>query len=365
MEEKNIFKNINTNEANEFLKHTVSEYNEKELEKIRAFDLTWIKKFEETLPFIDNIVRHPRKFIVPEEEITIIEKTKKVNEESIKHLAKNSDLVREIDEDGFVKPSKLLNVYKEETFDLYENRFMNSLIRNLYKFIQIVLNSDSYESYRELKREANYTGETKINGEKIRIRLNIEMDSKENKNVNIKDMEDIITRINYLKEIIYGFMSSDFIKSLSQAVPVKSPIRKTNVFLKDQNFKMALDLWGFLERYEDIKLSSNVENKKEKSEPKKKEDFDFLYYLSYNILNPCNKKELENYEMPVVGNNYVYKFIESYVMEFEGTEKDFKKNVEKQYRIAINKKKKNDKEIIELFAKIARKYNKRKKLALK
>ncbi len=33
MEDKNIFKNINTNEANEFLRHTVSEYNENRISK--------------------------------------------------------------------------------------------------------------------------------------------------------------------------------------------------------------------------------------------------------------------------------------------------------------------------------------------
>ena len=158
MEDPKVFKNLSMKSANNFIENTNSEYSEKTKEKILVFDLSWIQKLEETLPYIDNIVRNPRRFIVPEEEVTIIEKTKKVTQESIKHLAKHSSLVHEIDEEGFVKPAKLLNVYKEETYDLYENRFMFTLIKNLYKFIQRVLNSESYASFRTMKKLANYNG---------------------------------------------------------------------------------------------------------------------------------------------------------------------------------------------------------------
>lgn len=363
MEENNILKNLSMKGAREFIDNTDSEYSEKTNEKTVSFDLNWIKELEETLPYIDNIVRNPRRFIVPEEEVTIIEKTKKVTEESIKHLAKHSSLVHEIDEDGFVKPSKLLNVYKEETYDLYENRFMYTLIKNLYKFIQNVLNSESYASFSNVKKEANYSGETKINGEKIKIKLNVELNSKEDKNVNIKDMNEIITRINGLKEIIYGFMSSDFIKSLSQAVPVKSPIRKTNVFLKDQNFKKALELWEYLERYQNMDLTSTIEEEKTESDKKKKDNFDFLYYISYNMINPTQKPiEFNEFKS---GSDSIYKFIENYVMGFEGSEKDFKKFIDNQYRIAINKKKKSNKEVVDAFRKVIIKFNRRKKKALK
>ena len=84
-------------------------------------DFSWIPMIEQNLEYIDNIIRNPRRFIIPEEEILIVEKTKKVNQETVRHLASHTNYIQDIDEDGMVKPSKLLNVNKEETYDIYEN----------------------------------------------------------------------------------------------------------------------------------------------------------------------------------------------------------------------------------------------------
>lgn len=363
MENNNLLKKVNLNAAKKFINKTSANYAEKSYEKTKTFNLSWLEKLEETLPYIDNIIRNPRKFIMNEEEITIIEKTKKINEDSIKHLAKNSNLVREIDDDGFVKPAKLLNVYKEETYDLYENRFMYTLVNRLYTFINKVLNSEDYESFVNRKKEVDYDAETEINGEKVRIKLNIELNSKENKNVNITDMTEVVKRIEYLKESIYGFISSDFIRGLTQAVPVKSPIRKTNVFLKEQNFKKTLELWEFLDMYEDADLTSIVENKSDEVNYEHKSNFDLLYYIGYNIFRP-NEEKMEDNEIPAEEGS-IYKFIENYILSFDGDKKEFKKFIDNQYRIVINKKKKDFNEVNKMFRKVILKYNSRKRKALK
>lgn len=363
MEENNVLKNISLKDANEFIAHTDSEIVKKINEKSTSFDTTWIEKFEETLPYIDNIIRNPRRFIVPEEEVTIIEKTKKVTEESIKHLAKHSSLVHEIDDDGFVKPSKLLNVYKEETYDLYENRFMYTLVNKLYKFIQNVYFDDSFESSFNTKKQVNYNGSTNINGEKVKINFVIEVENEENNSGNFKSVEELIERINSLRDVVDGFMKSDFIKSLTRAVPVKSPIRKTNVFLKEQNFKKALELWEFLEQYDHIDLTSTSENSKQERKKEDKDNFDFLYYLGYNIISP--KENAPRLEELIPKDESIYKFIENYIMDFSGSEKDFKKFMENQYRIVINKRKTEEKEVYNEYRKIILKFERRKKKAIK
>lgn len=362
-EKTSILKNINAKDLKEFVNNTSSEYFETTKEKSNIFDLAWVTEFEKTFPYIDNIIRNPRKFIVPEEEITIIEKTKKVNEESIKHLAKHSSMVREIDEDGFVRPSKLLNVYKEETYDLYENRFMFSLIKNLFIFIQRVNEINDYDSFINQKKEAIYEGETYIDDEKIKIKLDIEIKKDINKKLKIEDSKDLNQRIDKLKEVIYGFWSSDFITGLTQAVPVKSPIRKTNVFLREQNFKKALELWEFLEQYQNMDLTSLFESEEKTQSADKKEDFDFIYYLGYNVVN--GKKSKFNLENIRDNDDTTYKIVENFVMNSDFTEQSFKKMINNQYRIAVNKKKKTDKEIYDIFKKVIIKFNKRKSKALK
>ena len=40
----------------------------------KVLDYTWLEMFEETIPYIDNILRNPKKFIVNEEEVVPVEK---------------------------------------------------------------------------------------------------------------------------------------------------------------------------------------------------------------------------------------------------------------------------------------------------
>ena len=58
--------------------------------------------------------------------------SKRINEESIKHLAQHTQLIQSVGKDNMPQPVKILNVYKEETYDLYENRFISTLIKKLY-----------------------------------------------------------------------------------------------------------------------------------------------------------------------------------------------------------------------------------------
>ena len=92
----------------------------KKLDKIIE-DTEWIDLMETTIPYIDNIFRNPNRFIINEEEIVKIELARKVTVESIKHLAKHTNLIQDVDEEtGDVKPSKILNINKEESYDTYE-----------------------------------------------------------------------------------------------------------------------------------------------------------------------------------------------------------------------------------------------------
>ena len=99
-------------------------------------DFKWLELMEETIPYIDNILRAPNRFIVNEEDVIKIELAKRVTVESIKHLSKNTNLIQEYDKKtGDVKPSKILNITKEESYDTYENRLIYTLIQNMKLYI--------------------------------------------------------------------------------------------------------------------------------------------------------------------------------------------------------------------------------------
>ena len=87
-------------------------------EKVEA-DFTWLDIMEDTIMYLDNILRNPNRFIVNEEEIVKVEQARRITVESIKHLAKHTNFIQEIEDNGDVKPSKILNINKDESYNTY------------------------------------------------------------------------------------------------------------------------------------------------------------------------------------------------------------------------------------------------------
>ena len=85
-------------------------------------DFEWLDIMEDTIKYLDNILRNPNRFIVNEEEIVKVELARRITVESIRHLSKHTNYIQKIEDNGDVKPSKILNIQKDESYDTYENR---------------------------------------------------------------------------------------------------------------------------------------------------------------------------------------------------------------------------------------------------
>lgn len=301
-------------------------------------DTTWIDKLEEYIPYIDNIIRNPRKFIASEEEIIPVEKTKKITEESIKHLAKHTNLIQDIDENGDIMPLKLLNVFKEESTDLYENRFIYSLVTNVRIFLNDYLENNDSNSKSRYVKKVEYTGETSLKGEKINFNIEIKnqySDVEEEELVNLNLSE----RVEKIISIFDGFLSSKFIKELTNIVPVRSPIRKTNVILKEQNFIKAVELWEFIEVF-DIKNSTKVvTTTKEEDSYDLDEKIKVASYLQYHAIDNVTKKSKKDIDYKL-GKDYIKKAVETFVSENQGNERAFRNMLISEFRTAKAKKEK-------------------------
>ena len=157
--------NLYNNESNKHLEN----FNEKinsNLKISTSFDKTendveWLDIMEDTIRYLDNILRNPNRFIINEEDIVKVELARRVTVESIKHLSKNTNLIQDIDKKtGDVRPSKILNINKEESFNTYENRFIYSLIKNMQFYINrkkknITEDSSSSKEFKQFEYNAN------------------------------------------------------------------------------------------------------------------------------------------------------------------------------------------------------------------
>ena len=94
---------------------------------VLSFD--WLDEFENACPRIDIIVRNAKVTLIQEANVELIEKATRITVESVKDLAKHTNYINEVDQkSGDVKPGKILNIRNEETFNIYENRFLYTLI---------------------------------------------------------------------------------------------------------------------------------------------------------------------------------------------------------------------------------------------
>lgn len=325
--------NLNKDRLIKFVNATSSTITIKRESDSKVSDTSWIDMLEESIPYLDNIIRNPRRFIVQEENIVPIEKAKVVTEESIRHLAQNTNLIQEVHEDGTVIPLKLLNVYREETVDLYENRFIKSLVDNLYIFVNNKLNESDQKSFSHTSNEVNYKGIMKSKEEEVDV--TITLNSKKNVVVDAsKAGHSLDERIEHIRDVIAAFRTSSFIKSLKESSPVRSPIRKTNVILKETNFIKALELWEYLEK-NNVKPMTQVEKKSEIiTDASIKSKFDVGFCISNDALYSSDKETTE------LNNATISKLVNDFVLGSDVTESEFKRLLDKEFKGAKKRKEK-------------------------
>ena len=101
----------------------------------KNIDMRWVEVLEDCIIPLDTIIRNPRRFIVQEDEVVPIHLSKKVTPDSVRHLAQHTHMISKIQGDE-VQPNKILNVNREDTIDIYENRFIYTLLLKLKTFLE-------------------------------------------------------------------------------------------------------------------------------------------------------------------------------------------------------------------------------------
>ena len=316
----------------EFLNKLNSTLNVKINHDLKELDYEWIDIIEDTLPYLDNILRNPKRFIINEEEIVKVELARKVTVESVIHLTQHTNFIQKIEDNGDVKPSKILNINREESLDTYENRFIFTLLNNLRNFYEERVTATGGSSYCLDKNDLVYVANTKVESEDINIKLEINDVSRVVKGAdgsrNGLSFED---RLKKIKIQMDGFFGSELYTTLAKlhVPPVRSPIRHTNVILKNPNFKKAEDLWNYIQAFESKdKREKEKKNYFDKGILKNEYDQAFLmtYIANRNLINSSNSGSEVN-----IINQMMKRLIDNLLDSVEDLNEDkIKKLFEKQ-----------------------------------
>ena len=301
-----VMNNINISELDTFFASTDANFLAVSDIKETKIDYSWLNVLEDTLTNIDKIVRNPRRFIVQEEDVVIVEKIKRISQETIKHLAVHSENIQDLDTNGDVVPKKLLNVHKENTADLYENRFIYTLVKRLESFIDRHIENLEIVSNKEIHKKVDYQAVTDLNNRKINIELKLE----EFDRFNLDDeSSNIKNRILACYEIIKSFATTEMIKELIGCTPVQNPIRKTNLILRQPDFQKAHILWQYLDDFEfkDPKVV-NYEKKEDSSE-ETKDEFTLSYFINCNAIDEKSENIMQYKDIDSKLNKFVNEYI--------------------------------------------------------
>ena len=264
--------------------------------KLLSFD--WLDKIEEACPFIDIIIRIPKIALIREEEIVKVERAKNITVASIKNLSRHTEYINKVDKKtSDVEPNKILNVRNEETYNIYENVFLYTLVHDMDKFIaskEKLL--DNFE-LRESKL-LEYTASTSTPNEKVNIALKLTSESLPISKIDDElkeELKAIKLRLKRVKEYLGSWEKSEMIKALNKAHVsfIKPPIKKTNLILKNPNFRVAVSLWEFLNNYDLEKKEDDRENPDQNSSDILRGFIDHSFLIDYFVMDSMTSYKRE------------------------------------------------------------------------
>ncbi len=358
-----IYENANKENAKKFVEGVDSSLRIQLETKKEIKDIEWIEKMEETIPYIDNILRSPNRFIINEEEIVKIELARKITVDSIKHLSKNTNLIQSIDkETGDVRPSKILNINKEESYDTYENKLIYTLIQNMKMFINRRKKTLEENINKENKndKQLDYKALAETDREKVEINLSLNS-SLNNQNQNSQEeTKEILEKIEEVEQKILDLTSSEVYKVIDKKhiTLIREPIKKTNVILKNVNFQYAMKLWNYLrDNFED--KTKDIEEKQDYMEQgEKKKLFDETFMLQYLILKTIDQDEVETEgTRQEIKETILEQMVNNLVdMDTDMTEEELNTLIANKYEVIKYKKMEAIKEIQKIFKDHIEKY---------
>lgn len=236
---------------------------QKSRQESKMFDQSWIEALDVAFPYLDKIVKNPRNFIKEEGTIVNVALAKRVTPLSIAHLASHTQFIRKVLDDGNIEPEKILSVNTEEDFQIYENRFVATLITKLVEFVE------RRYSFIEQHLDTKDTEVLVIHCVSLIQGVTFEVDdrlklSRPSSDEGHKDENDeLLAKINKLRGQLLFYQKSLFMKNMQGFRPVRNPISQTNLIVKNPDYRACYKLWCFLDKYDrlGVEYSVNETNK--------------------------------------------------------------------------------------------------------
>lgn len=219
----------------------------------KIIDPKWVDAVDEALGAFQNIISNPRNIIKEEELIVNIAHAKKGGQDVVRHLAQHGNLVSSYDyETRDVKPNKLMQKLRDDSNELYENRFVYTVLEAAHHFVRIRYEAlfdvmgDEFGAKLKMQSDLECASET--------IHFDMFMHIKEKESILETEEKngDMLSSVARLYRVLTMFMNTPFAQQMARLPKVKGAVVKTNVLKKNPHYKAINKLWDFLRQYDDV-----------------------------------------------------------------------------------------------------------------
>lgn len=291
----------------------------KTVRETKIFDGNFLDVVIGAYPSLLKICRDPKKTLAYMQEVVAMEKAKKVDSESIRHLASHTQYIRDINEQNEVIPSKILSTYAEDNIGIYENRFIKSLINRVIVFLdtRLKLMDENLESISA--DEIRYKNNIKLSHRKIDLEMNIKI-SNEILDETQKARELFDKTKNALDKY-RALKGTGLYQAVAKFKDVVPPIMKTNIILHNPDFKIAYNLWFYIDRTTEVGYNVQSDEKTNDDDDVILNDFNHIgVFLINDLMHQRGIQSLEAFD----GEKNVRELKHDDITKYELEPKDIK-----------------------------------------
>ena len=225
----------------------------------KVVDERWLATIENSIDAINEIIDKPRRFVTTKEEVVPVALAKKITADSVRHLSMNTQFIAS-SENGDIQPTRVLNVSTEESYNLYENRFIYHLIQRLVTFIDKRTDVIFWATGDETQNVLNFQSQIDDAYEEIQYKIEMTIKNRQSFAENESDNMQLFMRIDRVRRMVLALKRSSFCDIMAGCSKVRSPIQRTNLIMKDPNYRTCYQLWQFLENYDDVGYTIEVQD---------------------------------------------------------------------------------------------------------
>lgn len=207
-----------------------------------------IKHIDEKLQFAFNICNRPRMHLKSEIELLDIERVKRVNEQSLQHLASHSEhwLSRTL---SGIKPGRMNAEVFDDDYDIYENIFFRMAIERISEFVsnerqKVERALRQNESLIDWESYANQFNDYKRMELMYKLLPDYNSETECDKNL---EYTEVFETLKSIERRILAIQWSGNYQKISKTKVLNRPIIPTNILNMDKNYHEIYRLWNQLD----------------------------------------------------------------------------------------------------------------------